>query len=171
MIVSKTEVHCHIVQITRSEYNEATIVNGGVMNVEINYLAVLIAGLSSMLVGSIWYLPKVFGTKWAKLAKVNLNKKMSASQMVILMSSALGASLVTAYVLAHMTYVANYFFGNNYLQDALTTAVWLWLGFTALRVYVHDSFEGRPFKLTLLTAGYELVTILLMGLIIGLIGR
>lgn len=141
------------------------------MNAEINYLAVLIAGLSSMLVGSIWYMPKVFGAKWAKLAKVNLNKKMTASQMIVLMTSTLVASLITAYVLAHVTFVANYFFGNSYLQDALSTAVWLWLGLTALRIYVHDSFEGRPLKLTLLTAGHELVTIMLMGLIIGLIGR
>jgi hypothetical protein len=141
------------------------------MNVEINYLSVLVAGLSSMLVGSVWYLPKVFGTKWAKLAKVNLNKKVSTRQMIVLMTSTLGASFVTAFVLAHVTYVANYFFGNSYLQDALTTAFWLWLGLTALRVYVHDAFEGRPFKLTLLTAGHELITIMLMGLIIGLIGR
>lgn len=141
------------------------------MIVEVNYLGVLIAGLSSMLVGSIWYLPKVFGTKWAKLAKVNLNKKMTTSQMIVLMASALGASLVTAFVLAHMIFIVNYFFGNTYLQDALTTAAWLWVGLTAVRMYVHDAFEGRPFRLTLLTAGYELVTIMLMGLIIGLIGR
>ena len=141
------------------------------MNVEINYLAVLIAGLSSMLVGSIWYMPKVFGTVWAKLAKVNLNKKVPASQMIVLMTSTLGASLVTAFILANVTFVTNYFLGNSYLQDALTTAFWLWLGLTALRVYVHDAFEGRPFKLTILTVGHELVTIMLMGLIIGLIGR
>jgi hypothetical protein len=171
MIVPKTEVHYHIVQITCPEYNEATAVNGGVMNVDINYLAVLIAGLSSMLVGSILYMPKVFGTKWAKLAKVNLNKKMPAGEMIVLMTSTLAASLLTAYILAHVTFLSNYFFGNSYLQDALSTAFWLWLGLTAVRIYVHDAFEGRPFKLTLLTAGHELVTIMLMGLIIGLIGR
>lgn len=141
------------------------------MNVEVNYLAVLIAGLSSMLVGSIWYLPKAFGAKWAKLAKVNLNKKMTVSQTITLMVSSLGASLVTAFVLAYFTYVENYFIGNSYLKDALITAFMLWAGMTALRMYVHDSFEGRPFRLTLLTVGYELVTIMLMGLIIGLIGR
>jgi len=37
---------------------------------EINYWAVLLATASSMVVGSIWYAPKVFGTRWSKLANV-----------------------------------------------------------------------------------------------------
>ena len=41
---------------------------------EINYWAVLIATASSMVVGAIWYTPKVFGTRWAKLAKVDMDR-------------------------------------------------------------------------------------------------
>ena len=33
-------------------------------------------------------------------------------------------SLLTAYVLAHVTYLSIQFFGNSFLQDALTTAFW-----------------------------------------------
>jgi hypothetical protein len=36
---------------------------------EINYWTVLLATLSSMAVGSIWYAPKVFGTRWASLRR------------------------------------------------------------------------------------------------------
>jgi hypothetical protein len=42
--------------------------------------------------------------------------------------------LVTAFVLAHVTFVANKFFHNSFLSDALQTAFWLWLGFTAARL-------------------------------------
>lgn len=77
------------------------------------------------------------------------------------------ASLVTAYILAHVTYLANYFFRDSFMSDALTTAFWLWLGFTAARLYVHDTFEMRRKKLTLLNAMHELVTVLVMALIIG----
>jgi hypothetical protein len=56
------------------------------------------------------------------------------------------------------------------LQSALTTAFWAWLGFTAARIYTHDLFEGRPQKLTLITVSHELVTFLVMGLVIGLVG-
>lgn len=71
--------------------------------------------------------------------------------------------------MAHVTFLSNAYFGNSYLHDALTTAFWVWLGFTAVRVLTHDLFENRPHKLTLLTVGHELVTFLVMGLIIGLL--
>jgi hypothetical protein len=55
------------------------------------------------------------------------------------------------------------------LQDALSTAFWVWLGFTATRFITHDAFEMRPKKLTLLNISHEFVTFMVMGLIIGLI--
>lgn len=138
------------------------------MNVEINVLAVVLAGLSSMAVGSAWYARSVFGNTWMKLAKVKMpdNAKDSWKPLAL----AFAASLVTAYVLAHVTYLSNQFFGNSFLQDALTTAFWLWLGLVAARLITHDAFEGRPAKLTVINLGNELATVLVMGLIIGLMG-
>ncbi len=139
------------------------------MEVQVNYLAVLLAGASSMVVGSIWYAKGVFGSKWAKLAHVDLDKKMSSADMTRLMGLTFLASLVTAYVLAHVTYLSNHFFGGSFLTSALQTAFWVWLGFTAARILTHDLFEARPSKLTLLTFGNELATILVMAVIIGLL--
>lgn len=140
------------------------------MEVSVNYLAVLLAAVSSMVVGATWYAQGVFGKIWAKLAKVKMDKNDTPSQMAVLFGGVFVASLITAYVLAHVTFLSNHFFGDNFLQNALSTAFWLWLGLTAARIFTHDSFEGRPRKLTLLTAGHELVTLLVMGLIIGLMG-
>ena len=140
------------------------------MDVEVNLIAVLVAGLSSMVVGSVWYTPKVFGNSWARLAKVKMDRKVSNREMTVLMGSTLVASIITAYILAHVAYLSNQFFGNAFLQDSLTTAFWLWLGFTAARIYVHDAFESRPLKLTVMNAAHELLTVLVMGLVIGLIG-
>ena len=137
------------------------------MEVSVNYWAVLLAAVSSMVVGSVWYAKGVFGTMWGKLAHVDMTKKVSGGQMATMLGLTFVASLVTAYVLAHVTFLSNQFFGNSYMQDALSTAFWLWLGFTAARILTHDLFEGRRKKLTLLTWGNELVTIMLMGLIIG----
>lgn len=140
------------------------------MNVDVNYLGVVLAAVSSMVVGSIWYSQKVFGNIWAKLAKVDMSKKVKPGQMAWLLGSTFVASLVTAYVLAHVTYLSYSYFGNEYLQTAVTTAFWIWLGFTAARIYVHDAFESRRKKLTALTVSHELVTLLVMGLVIGLVG-
>ncbi len=140
------------------------------MEVTINYWAVLLAAISSMVVGSIWYMPKVFGDSWMKLSGTKPDKNMSQSKMATMYGLTFVASLVTAYVLAHVAYLSNQFFHHTLLQDALSTAFWLWLGFTAARLLVHDLFEGRRKKLTILNALHELVTVLVMALIIGAMG-
>jgi hypothetical protein len=134
------------------------------MGVEINYWAVLLAAVSSMAVGSIWYAKGVFGSVWMRLAKVDKNKPYN---MALALGLTFVASLVTAYILAHVTYLSNQFFHNSFMQDALTTAFWLWLGLTAARFLVHDLFEGRPWKLTLMNVAHEFVTLFIMALIIG----
>lgn len=140
------------------------------MDVSVNYLAVLLAALSSMVVGATWYSPKVFGNIWMKLAKVKMAGNNSPKEMTVTYGLTFLASLVTAYVLAHVTFLSNNFFENSFLYDALMSAVWVWLGFTAARILTHDLFEGRRKKLTLLNGAHELVTFLVMAVIIGLIG-
>jgi hypothetical protein len=140
------------------------------MDVQINVWAVILAAVSSMVVGSIWYSKSVFGSTWGKLAKVDMSKTPKASQMTVLLGSTFLASLLMAYVLAHVTYLSNTFFRNDFLQDALSTGFWLWLGFVATRLFVHDAFEGRRKQLTVLNISHEFITIMLMALIIGWIG-
>jgi len=138
------------------------------MEVHINVVAVVVAMLSSMAVGSVWYAQSVFGKTWIKLAKIDM-KKNSGNVVKPILVTAL-VSLITAYVLAHVTYLSNQFFHNSFLQDALMTAFWVWLGFTAARFITHDAFEGRPWKLTFINISHEFFTIMIMGLIIGLMG-
>jgi hypothetical protein len=140
------------------------------MDVQVNGWAVLLAALSSMVVGSLWYMPATFGTAWQKYTGVDIKKMRGDSngaKMAWMYGSVFVVSLVTAYVLAHVAFLAHNFFAGTFLSDTLQTGFWLWLGFTAARVYVHDTFEGRRKKLTLLTTGHELVTVLVMAWIIG----
>jgi hypothetical protein len=82
------------------------------------------------------------------------------------------ASLLSAYVLAHFTFLSFEFYKGEYsfFQTALITSIWAWLAFTAARLLTHDLFEGRRKKLTILNASHELLTFVVMGLIIGLFG-
>lgn len=140
------------------------------MEIQVNYWAVVLAAIASMGIGAVWYAQSVFGKVWAKLAKVDINKKQTANQMAFLFGGTFIVALITAYVLAHVSYLSHSFFKNDFLQDVVNTAFWLWLGLTAARIFTHDSFEGRPLKLTALTVGHELVTLLVMAGIIGLFG-
>jgi hypothetical protein len=135
---------------------------------EINIWAVLLATLSSMVVGSIWYTPKVFGNYWMRVGKVTPGSDSKDAVKPILIT--LLASFVTAVVLAGAAALSQHFYGGNFLANSLITAVILWAGFTASRFITHDAFEGRPAGLTLLNCVHELVTLLVMALIIGLFG-
>lgn len=140
------------------------------MDVQINVLAVFLAAVSAMVVGVIWYSQSVLGTTWSNLAKVDMKRKPKQNEMIWLMGSTFVASLITAYVLAHVAYISSVFFERGFLESALSTGFWLWLGFTATRMYVHDAFENRRKKLTTLNVAHELVTIMVMALVIGVLG-
>ena len=133
---------------------------------EINIWAVVAAALSSMVIGSIWYARPVFGNWWMKAARVEPTGKPVAPLLIV----TLIVSFVTAAVLAGAIAIAQNFYGGSYLLNGVVTAVILWAGFTAARIITHDGFEGRPRMLTLLTIAHEFVTLVVMGLIIGLFG-
>lgn len=132
---------------------------------EVNYWAVLVATLSTLLVGGIWYTPKVFGTRWMRLAKVDAKSVEAAGIWPIVVTVAV--SFLTAWVLAGAVYISWEFYEGSFLTAAVVTAVLLWIGFTAARMITHDAFEGRPPALTTLNLAHELVTILVMAVIIG----
>lgn len=137
------------------------------MNVTINFLAVGLAALSSMVVGTIYYLPALFGNRLTALTGVDPNKPKRPALTYILTFL---ASVITAYVLAYMTSLTWNSEGGASLLPALVTGFFLWLGFTAARMLVHDLFDGRDIRIFFITIGHELITVLVMALIIGLFG-
>ncbi len=137
--------------------------------VEVNVIAVLLAAVSTMVVGSIWYSPIGFYKQWAKLANVKHDPTFKGSKMVLTYLSVFIASCITAYILAYITFITNQYSGNSYLLDAVLTGALVWFGFTALRMFTHDIFEGRRKQLTVLNAIHELITFLIMAMIIGLL--
>lgn len=136
------------------------------MDVQVNYVAVVVATVVAMVVGTVWYAPKVFGNAWIKLAKI----EPKPETMPWVMGNALVSSLIMAFVLAHMAYLAHVFYNNSFLSDTLLTAFWVWLGFQVLRNFMHDQFNQRRKKESLIHAGNDLVTIMAMALVIGLMG-
>lgn len=133
---------------------------------EINYWAVLIVTVLSMGLGALWYSPVMFLNRWARLARIDMDKE--GEPVIIPMMVAFAVTFLTAWVLAGSVAIAWHFYGGAYFGSAVVTAVTLWAGFTAARFITHDVFEGRPSQLTVLNIAFELATILLMAIVIGL---
>ena len=77
-------------------------------------------------------------------------------------------SLVMAFVLAHALIFASTYLNETGISAGLQTGFWNWLGFIAPVTVGAVLWDGKPWKLWFITAGYYLVSLLLMGIILAL---
>ena len=142
------------------------------MEIEINYLAVICAGISAMVVGFLWYGP-LFGKYWIKqmgwsadhMEKMK-HKMKNEGGMGMMYGKAFIAALVMAYVLAHFVELL----GVSDVHMALVLAFWVWLGFFATALVDGVLWEGKSWSLYALNAGSKLVTVAVMSLILSMWG-
>lgn len=137
----------------------------------INYPAVLVAAIASFVIGGLWYGP-IFGKQWMAVMNMTKEKMDEMKQKGMAKSYILMfvGSLVTAYVLSCvMTAGAPYLAVNGVLgaTAGLVVGFWMWLGFIAPVSMGSVLWEGRPWKLWFLNAGYYLVSLAVMGAIIA----
>lgn len=126
---------------------------------EPNYWAILLAALSTFLLGGIWYSPAVFGKAWMKENGFT-EESLKNSNMVKIFGFAFVLALISAINLAM-------FLGPE--KQLVMGAVWGFaagFGWVATFVGTHYLFERRSFKLFLINAGYSVVALMIMGLII-----
>lgn len=138
------------------------------MVIEANYISILIAGIVSMALGFVWYSPFVFGKIWMKekgLTKEVLAKNQRKMQKFYLLSFI--ASLVTAFVLAQIIFLSNFFSGASFLQTGIMVGFFAWLGFVLPVQFTAIIFGSQNWKLLALDAGYQLVSLLAMGVVLA----
>jgi hypothetical protein len=91
---------------------------------DINYLAVLVAALVPLVMGFIWYNPKVLGNAWMKAAGLDEEKLKGANMAVIF-----GLSFVFSFLLAffsqmlviHQLHIAAFFDYQEQIKDVATS--------------------------------------------------
>lgn len=138
------------------------------MNVEVNYLAVLVAAVVSMVVGFIWYGP-LLGKQWMKERGLSAsNMKAAQKEMGKLYGLSFVVSLITAYVLSHVFFLSQNFFDYSPLMGGLTTAFFMWLGFVMpVQVTATIFSDKKNWTLLMIDTGYQLAALLAMGVVIG----
>ena len=130
----------------------------------INYIAVLLVSVASMVLGALWYSPVLFGKQWMHLMGIN-PKKIDAkkSSMAKLYFINFIAAIVMAYILSHFVdYV-----GATDIGSGIQLAIWVWLGFIATTMIGTVLWEGKPWKLYLINSGYQLVNLLIAASILA----
>lgn len=125
--------------------------------VELNYWAILVGGASNMIIGYIWYSMPVFGRSWINLiGKTEQELKAGSGRAIGVM---VVLALITSFVMAHFVDYTN----ATSFMDGVITGVWVWLGFVATEMISTNIFAGRPLKLSVITTGFQLVGLAIMG--------
>lgn len=134
----------------------------------VNYLAILVAAIINMVVGSLWYSPVLFLKSWSKSigkTEKDMQKDMKMSMGVTYGLAFVGA-LLMAYVLAN---IIN-FGGVTMAYQGAAAGFWSWLGFVVPVSLSGVLFEQKPWKWFMITASYYLVVLLINGALLALWG-
>jgi len=130
------------------------------MNVDINYLAVLVAAIIAFGIGGPWY---GFSSKPWMAAIGKTEAELQRGNPAVSYGAAFAASLMTAYVLALIIGLAQ----ANTLLQGVAIGLWAWVGFVAGPNLATYLFSRWPRELYLINNGYQLVSLLVMGGILG----
>ena len=135
------------------------------MSIHLSLIGIILAVISAMVIGFLWYSPALFGKKWMEIIGLSSAemKKKSGTVMVELLL----VSLVTAYVLSLFIAYTHGYIGGSWLKAGIVASLLAWVGFAATTIFAHGLFEPRDKKVLYINTGNRLATLLAMGLILG----
>ena len=134
----------------------------------LNWLAVLVAAVSTMVVGFLWYSPVLFAKPWMREMGYDPNDKARVQEMQKSAGPAYFgsflASLLTSFTLALFLDALH----ATDLHVGLAVSFHTWLGFVATVQLTGALFTKQSMKLFGINTGYQLVCFLVMGTILTL---
>lgn len=154
----------------------------------INFLALLLASLSSLVIGFIWYNPKVLGNIWMKEAGMT-EEKMKGSNMIVIFAMSVFYAFLISFLLQVLVihqYGAFGMIGGDETKALPSYNAFMADYETAFRTFKHGALHGfmtglffalpvigtnslyerRSWKYVLIAGGYWIVTCTIMGGII-----
>ena len=136
------------------------------LNATVNWFAVVVSTIVSMMIGYWWFSMNGFGKQYLKLNKITMkeikaakNKSMAGQMIAAFISTG-----VMAYILA--LFVSE--IGVTSFVSGLQLGFWVWLGFFATTQLGMVLWEKKPFKLYVITTGHYLVSTAIMAGILAI---
>jgi hypothetical protein len=126
----------------------------------INLAAVLVAALSSFLLGGLWYSPLLFGKAWQQDA--GDTREMGQGHPARVFGLSFAFALLAAFVYAAVLPPATSW------QQALLQGACTGFGLVAASFGINYQFANRRARLWLIDGGYHTVQFTVYGLVIGL---
>jgi hypothetical protein len=144
------------------------------MEVGINWLAILVCAILSIVVGAIWYGP-LFGKIWMQMMGVDMStvspekmKEMQKSSRPLYVMQFL-ASLLTVYIFAF--YVKGWQ-PQPGIHGGIINGFFVWLGFVMPTIAGQVLWSGKTKKMILqsflVSSGYQLLMFVIFGTILSI---
>lgn len=155
---------------------------------EFNFLAILVAALSSLAIGTVWYSEKVFGSIWMR--EGNLSKDfLEKGNMIKIIGLALVYSFFLAFMMqfivihqfgamgmiggdptkalpTYAAFMADYGSAFRSFKHGALHGFMAGLLFASPIVAINGLFERKSWKYIAIHAGYWTVTLIVMGAIV-----
>ena len=130
----------------------------------LNFWELIVASLSTFVVGFLWYGNFLFGKTWQKHAGLS-DEDIAKGNMALIYTLAFILNFIVALFISFFTEIAM-MLGSSALLAGLF-AVLLCIGFVATSFGVNFLFSRKSMKLYLIDVGYMVVSFFIMGVIIG----
>ena len=128
----------------------------------INWLAVLVTGVVYMAIGFLWYSMRVFGGPWSRLIGIS-EEDLRRGANPLLYVGTFALALVGGATLAVVVRSV----GATTVLGGFKAGLLVAVGFILTTFGTEYIFSRRPFKLYLITAGYQAVSIVINGMILA----
>lgn len=129
----------------------------------INWLAVVVCVVFSMVSGALWYNPKTFYPIWWKGIGKTESQEPGMRNMGMVWTLTVLSSFVQAIFMSFIVTTM----GSTTLVAGATAGFLIWLGFIAPTYLVNKLFAGHGFKIWAIEAGNHLINFVAFGAILG----
>lgn len=130
---------------------------------EINWLAVLVAGIAYWAIGALWYSKILFANKWLEYTKINPNDPEAKKGMGIMFGGSLVMMILTA---AGLAIIVNRMDLTGCWMSGIKLGAITGLLFACTAISINYFYEKKPAGLYLINGCYALVGHIVAAIII-----
>ena len=130
----------------------------------VNYLAVLVAAIVNMVIGAVWFMPAVFGSRWMRYTGLTSEGIANTPHMWASYLGALVGSVLVAYAVARIAAYA----AAESVTDASILMLLIWAGLVLVPLSDEALWERRPVGLFVLSGARWFVALAVITAIVAL---
>lgn len=133
---------------------------GSVDFADLNWVAIFFAAIANIFITAIWYSPPVCGKVWLRALNIKQqsNGQLAKGSFLIVIGAFVMATVLALLIEAFRAFTP---------YEGIKIAVLAWVGFIASTNIYAVTFAKKPFNLFVISAGCDLVSLVIMGAIIG----